>query len=265
MSASSDALGVPQAVGGPELAHAERALPVLAVAARRARADLHQAAVATEQLVGVVRPRREAVLDAEALLEEIGVRVGLDDAPAILPRAGERGGDGPRRRVVAAEHDRRDARVDREDEIERALRDRERRDRQSRRRSAGATPGIERRAASPPSAPRRACRRGAAAARRRRRRCRRHRARRCVPASRELLEEPRANRLRAEVRAATKASADVGRDPEHEGARAPEPSERGAKALVDLRVGPGSVEPSLQARAARRGPSIRDRARRRQA
>ena len=88
---------------GPELAHAERALPVLAIATRGARADLHHPTVATDQLVGVARPRREAVLHAEALLEEIGVRVGLHDAPAD-PCARARA---PRRRATPSSDRRR--------------------------------------------------------------------------------------------------------------------------------------------------------------
>jgi hypothetical protein len=47
--------------------------------------------LAAEQIVGVVRPGREADRDAEAVLEEVGVGVGLDD----------RQGGAPSRRVRA--------------------------------------------------------------------------------------------------------------------------------------------------------------------
>ncbi len=86
----------------------------------------------------------------EPLLEEIGVRVRLDDAPRPLPRAGERARDRQGRGVIAAEHDGCDARVDREDEIERALRDGERRDRQPRRPRARARRGRAARGAKRP-------------------------------------------------------------------------------------------------------------------
>jgi len=53
------------------------------------------------------------------VLEEIVCASGCTTPQRSLRAREQRGGDRPRGRVIAAEHDRRDARVDREDEIER--------------------------------------------------------------------------------------------------------------------------------------------------
>ena len=142
------------ALVGPELAHAERRLPVRAVAARGARADLHEPPAAAEQLVGVVRPGREAVLDAEPLREQIGVRVGLHDAPAVRARARER-----RRRPATRSSDRRRGRTasTRGFSGEARGRARARRSRAARpaaRRARPAQVRVQRRARRAPSAPR---------------------------------------------------------------------------------------------------------------
>ncbi len=75
----------------------------------------------------MVRPGREAIFDPEPLGEKIGVRVGLHDPPRTPGAgAGERGDDRPRRRVIAAEDEGFHVGVEREDQIEGALRDRQR-------------------------------------------------------------------------------------------------------------------------------------------
>ena len=102
--ASSAAAGSAPDLVGPELPDAERRLPVRAVVAGGARADLDEPAAAAEELVRVERPGREAVPDPESLLEQVGVRVDLHD-PEPGARRGERLHDRPRGGVVAAERD----------------------------------------------------------------------------------------------------------------------------------------------------------------
>jgi hypothetical protein len=77
-------------------------LPVFFGALAGADADLDDALLAPEELVGVIGPGGEAHFDAEALGEEIGVGVGLNDAEAAA--GGVQGLDrGPRAGVIAAE------------------------------------------------------------------------------------------------------------------------------------------------------------------
>jgi osmoprotectant transport system ATP-binding protein len=239
-------VGIATALFGPELPDTERPFPMSTVVPRGARTDLHEPAVARQELVGMERPRGVAVLHAQTFLEQIGMGVGLDDAPTIATRAGERGDHGPGRRVIPTDHDGRDAGVQREDEVQSALGDRQRRHGQTAadlvRDSA-----VNRRAGvallllaqhvvveklrndedvADVDHPQIVRVRGPIGI---------------------FREERRSNGLRSEVRAAAKACPHVGRDTEHEGARASEPAEAFAKALADLLVGRRAVERTLQA------------------
>ena len=210
--------GASQALGRPELADIEARLPVLAREPGRPRADLHEPALATDQVVGVIRPGREADRDPEAIRQQVSVRVGLHDrhrrrAEPARAAAGDRRDHRPCRRVITADREELYVWVDAEDQIAGPLGDRQRRDRQvarvgfvrvDRARDPGAGRGRDQivvqqlrdheHVADVDDAPgllRRA------------------------PAG--VLRQQRAtHRLRPEVRAATKAGADVRGDAEHD-------------------------------------------------
>ena len=92
---------------GPELAHAQRRLPVLLRPRRRAHAHLHQPSAPPQQLVRVIRPGGEAEAHAQTLGQKVGVRVDVNNRPPLADphMRTDRGDDRPRDRVVAAQHE----------------------------------------------------------------------------------------------------------------------------------------------------------------